>query len=224
MTTTSPVTIKAFIDSMFGENAFVVSSANGSGGRAGWVIDPGLGDQVQRLLDYIAREGIGLEKILLTHGHADHIAGLDAVHEAHPHAQVFMADADQPMLTDPELNLSAPFGFRVVMETPANGDITPRQVMRLGEVDWTALDTSGHSPGGRSFYCAEAGVVLTGDALFAGSIGRTDLPGSDSKQLLMNIHEQLLTLPPETMVYSGLGPITTIGNERKLNRFLSDAY
>ena len=119
MTTTSPVTIKAFIDSMFGENAFVVSSANGSGGRAGWVIDPGLGDQVQRLLDYIAREGIGLEKILLTHGHADHIAGLDAVHEAHPHAQVFMADADQPMLTDPELNLSAPFGFRVVMETPA---------------------------------------------------------------------------------------------------------
>ncbi len=224
MTTTSPVTVKAFIDSMFGENAYVVSVAGAGGGRVGWVIDPGLGDQVRRLLDYVEREGIAVEKILLTHGHADHVAGLDAVHEAHPQAEVLLAEADQPMLTDPALNLSAPFGFHVILNTPADGDLTPQQPLRLGAVDWIALDTSGHSPGGRSLYSAEAGLVFTGDALFAGSVGRTDFPGSDPDRLIANIRTQLLSLPPETVVYSGHGPMTTIENERKSNPFLSDAY
>jgi glyoxylase-like metal-dependent hydrolase (beta-lactamase superfamily II) len=84
------------------------------------------------------------------------------------------------------------------------------------------LDTSGHSPGGRSLYCPQARVVFTGDALFAGSIGRTDFPGSDHTQFIRNIREQLLSLPPETVIYSGHGPTSTIGNERKSNPFLSE--
>ena len=93
---------------------------------------------------------------------------------------------------------------------------------QLGSVAWVVLDTSGHSPGGRSLFCTDINVVFTGDALFSGSIGRTDFPGSNHAQLIHNIRENLLSLPDETAVYSGHGPATTIANERKFNPFLSD--
>jgi len=215
--------IETFVEPMFAENAYVISTTNSDGQRIGWIIDPGLDQQSEQLLAYVQREHITLEKIVLTHGHADHIAGLDTVHAAYPQAQVLIADADRAMLTDSQLNLSAPFGFDVVLETVADGDVEPGMELLLGQSKWIALDTSGHSPGGRSLYCPAAGVVFTGDALFAGSIGRTDFPGSDHARLIRNIREQLLALPPETVVYSGHGPTSTIGNERKSNPFLSDS-
>jgi glyoxylase-like metal-dependent hydrolase (beta-lactamase superfamily II) len=215
--------IETFVEQMFGENAYVISTTSSDGQRVGWVIDPGLSPQSEQLLAYVQSELITLEKIILTHGHADHIAGLDTVHAAHPQSQVLIADADRAMLTDSQLNLSAPFGFDVVLETGDDGDIQPGMELLLGQSKWVALDTSGHSPGGRSLYCPQARVVFTGDALFAGSIGRTDFPGSDHTRLIRNIREQLLSLPPETVIYSGHGPTSTIGNERKSNPFLSES-
>ncbi len=220
----SPLTIKPFVDAMFAENAFVVSARNGAGGQVGWVIDPGLGRQPELLIRYARERQIVIEKIILTHGHADHIAGVDAVHEAWPTAGVLIGGPDEPMLADPNQNLSALFGFNLVLKTPASGHLEPGMELVLGKLQWSVLDTSGHSPGGRSLHCPEAGVVFTGDALFSGGIGRTDFPGADGGQLIGNIRKHLLTLPGDTAVYSGHGPVTTVRIEQKSNPFLADAY
>jgi len=217
-----PLVIETFVEARFGENAFVVSTENKAGSRVALVIDPSFPPQVDRLLAYVAGVGITIEKIVLTHGHADHIAGVDAVRDAHPGARIAMAPADQPMLGDANRNLSAPFGLGFTVRARAEVDLQPPTEFSLGPLSWCVLDTMGHSPGGISLYCPQAGVVFTGDALFAGSIGRTDFPGSDGPRLIANIRNHLLTLPDETIVHSGHGPATTIGNERKSNPFLSD--
>lgn len=206
---------------MFGENAYVLSTATPAG-RVGWIIDPSFPPAIEELLAYIADERIAIEKIVLTHGHADHIAGLDQAYAAHPSAEVWIAAPDEPMLTDPQRNLSAPFGLAIVAGVPATQDLRPGLQLSLGPLVCHVSDTSGHSPGGRSLYFPSEGVVLAGDALFAGSIGRTDFPGCDHKALIRLICENLLTLPGPTVVYSGHGPSTTIENERKFNPFLSD--
>ena len=214
--------IRSFVDPNFAENAYVVSTARDDGSRVGWVIDPSFPPAVDNLLEYAAAEKIAIEKILLTHGHGDHIAGVDAVYQAHPSAQVGIAPADKPMLTDARLNLSAMFGLNLTVRAPADLALTPETTLTLGPLSWRVLDTSGHSPGGISVYCAAAGVVFTGDALFPGNIGRTDFPGSSEPQLLANIRHHLLILPDETKVYAGHGPPTTIGIERKSNPFLAE--
>jgi len=218
----SLINIQTFVDSMFGENAFVISTQDQRGGAVGWVIDPSFPPQTDQLLEYVSEDGIVIEKILLTHGHGDHIAGVDRVRQAHPKAELMIAEADKSMLTDAAKNLSKPFGVELVLETAADGDLLPNMDLTLGQMSWKVLDTSGHSPGGRSFYCADAGIVFVGDALFAGSIGRTDFPWSNHHRLIDNIREHLLSLPDKTVVYSGHGPTTLIGNERKSNPFLTD--
>jgi hydroxyacylglutathione hydrolase len=101
-------------------------------------------------------------------------------------------------------------------------DLAPGGTLMLEGSVWAILDTSGHSPGGRSLYCAALGVVIVGDALFAGGIGRYDFPDSDGPRLLQNIRDQLLTLPESTRVLSGHGPETTIGTEKHHNPFLQN--
>lgn len=214
--------IEVFVDQVFGENACVLHAPGADETPVGWIIDPSFPPQVQQLLAYIARHRIQVEKIILTHGHADHIAGLDFAHTAHPEAEVWIARPDEPMLTDADRNLSAPFGLPLVMQTRADHDLAPGLELLLGSFAFRVLDTSGHSPGGRSLYCPAAGLVLAGDALFAGSIGRTDFPGCDHARLIRNIRESLLTLPDDTVVYSGHGPTTRIGIERKSNPFVSE--
>ena len=100
------------------------------------------------------------------------------------------------------------------LDLPAGG------TLELDGTVWKLLDTSGHSPGGRTLYSAALGLAFVGDALFAGSVGRVDFPHSDGTQLMRNIHEQLMTLPDETRALSGHGPETTIGRERESNPFI----
>lgn len=216
-----PIQIKVFVEPMFGENALLVSAA-GANGTVGWAIDPSFPPHVDRLIVYAREHGIAIEKIVLTHGHGDHIAGVDSVKAAFTQAALLIAAEDEPMLRDADLNLSSPFGIKLVISAPVAEPLVAGMELTLGASRWQALDTSGHSPGGRSLYCPAAGVVIVGDALFAGSIGRTDFPGSNHKQLISNIRRNLLTLPGETVVYSGHGPATTIENERKSNPFLSE--
>jgi hydroxyacylglutathione hydrolase len=218
----SSLGIEAFVEMMFGENAYVVSTTGDEGQAIGWVIDPSFPPSVDRLLEYAGRDGIIIEKILLTHGHGDHIAGVDAVHAVYPDAELGVAPADRPMLVDARANLSSLFGVDLVVQTPVSLSLTPGVTLSLGAYSWQVLDTMGHSPGGISLYCAEAGVVFTGDALFPGSVGRTDFPGSNGRQLIANIRRNLLTLPDDTVVYAGHGPTTTIGIERKSNPFLAE--
>lgn len=218
----APLTIKTFVDASFGENAYVVSTDFAPVGRTGWIIDPSFAPQTRRLLGYVREEAIQIERIVLTHGHLDHIAGVDIVREAHPQARVSMPKGEWAALSDANVNLSAMMGLPIVLKTRADDDLAVDASLTLGRTNWQVLDVSGHSPAGRALYCATAGVVFSGDALFSAGIGRSDFPGSDGDLLVENIRHRLLSLPDVTVVYSGHGPPTTIGNERKFNPFLAE--
>jgi len=186
-------------------------------GKECWVVDPSLWPE--ELLKFLRTAGAAPGRILLTHGHGDHIAGVGALKAAYPAARLCCPAADAGMLTDPVANVSATFGLSL-SSPPADELLRPGQTLEAGGLTWQVLDTSGHTPGGVSFHCAEAGVVLTGDALFDQGIGRTDIPGADEERLLANIRGNLLTLPEGTRVLPGHGAETTIGEQRTNNPFL----
>lgn len=189
--------------------------------RAGgecWVVDPGWPGVLPR---HLRRNGLSPSRILLTHGHGDHIAGVAELKAAFPECLLCCPAADAAMLGDPERNLSGLFGMPIAAP-PAEELLQPGQTLRLGPAEWTVLDTSGHTPGGASFYCPQARAVLTGDSLFAGSIGRTDLPGASASRLVRNIRLRLWVLPDDTKVLAGHGPASTIGVEKAANPFLSE--
>lgn len=220
MITHGPLRIDVFVEPMFQESAYLLRTTDGP---EAWIIDPGLPPQEKSIHAAIQRHGLRPQAIVLTHCHADHIAGAGGLCEAFPELKIWVPRAEQHMLTDPVANLSAPFGFEVVTP-PAERLLAPGDELTLGSLTWYALDVAGHSPGGLAFYCPEVAVVFTGDTLFAGGIGRYDFPGSSGPRLLANIRRHLLSLPPETVVYSGHGSATTIGEERDTNPFLQEDY
>lgn len=158
--------------------------------------------------------------ILLTHCHPDHLAGVTPIRAKLPDVPLWAPQDEAHMLTDSSANLSAMIGAPLVLPA-ADRLLAPGETLTLGALSWQVLDVAGHSPGGLAFYCPDAGVVLSGDSLFASGIGRYDFPGSSGQRLLENIRQNLLTLPADTVVYSGHGPATTIGRERNHNPFLS---
>lgn len=213
-----PLSIEPFTESMFQENAFLLWNR---GAPDAWIIDPGMSPQGANLAKAARARQLAPQAILLTHCHADHIADIGALCQEFPDLAIWVPRGEEHMLLDPAANLSAPFGFSVVCPA-ASRVLVPGEVLPLGSLSWQVLDVSGHSPGGVAYYCPEASVVFTGDALFAGSIGRYDFPGSSGKRLLENIRRHLLTLPDDTVVYPGHGPVTSIGEERETNPFLDE--
>jgi hydroxyacylglutathione hydrolase len=207
------------VEMRFQENAYVVYTR--SGGPC-WIVDPGFAPQHERIAAFIQQHRLTPEAILITHGHADHIAGVDDVDRLYPGIGLWVGENEKPMLYDSNLNLSAPFGHAVEVRKETTRTLRAGDRMELDGTSWEVLDTSGHSPGGVSFYCAQAGVALVGDALFAGSIGRTDFPGGSHEKLIDNIRRHLFNLPDQTVVHSGHGPATTVEIERKSNPFFVD--
>ena len=218
MTDTQPrLCIHITNDPMFAENGYTVYLHEGG---PCWIIDPGLPPQPESILEHIRSHNLKPEKIVLTHAHADHIAGIDPVRDVLGPLPVYLAKAEWNFLIDPMENLSGAYG------TPATTNVTdplalePGDVLELDGTQWEIRDGSGHSPGGRVLYCKSLGLLFSGDTLFAGSVGRVDFPHSNGETLMKNIRENLLTLPDDTRVLSGHGPETTIGKERATNPFI----
>jgi hydroxyacylglutathione hydrolase len=205
--------VEVFVEPMFQENGCLLRCEDRP---ECWVIDPGLPPQPDEILAAIRDRELTLTGILVTHCHPDHIAGVGPLHAAFAEAQIIAPRDERHMLNNAEANMSARFGFPVTIPE-ADRLVDPDDTLSLGDLEWKVLDVSGHSPGGLAYYCPEVGVVFAGDALFAGSIGRYDFPGSSRERLLKNIQERLLTLPDQTVLYSGHGPTTTIGHEREHN-------
>jgi len=209
--------IAAAVDPIFAENTFLVWRRDGG---PCWIIDPGLPPSAERIIHVIREKELKPDAVVLTHGHSDHIAGVPEVIEAFPQIPVYMAEAAQPALTDPQENLSGSFGPALRIEVPTLRDLPAGGELTLDGTTWQVFDVSGHCPGSRALYCAEAGIVFVGDALFQGSIGRTDFHHSRHDELIRHIREGLFTLPNETRVFTGHGSVTTIGQEKEFNPFV----
>ncbi|MCH8053815.1 MAG: MBL fold metallo-hydrolase [Planctomycetes bacterium] len=216
--TDQEIEIVTFADEFFAQNSRLIIS---QGEPCCWVVDPGFAPATDNLLKYLAESNLSPEAVILTHAHADHIAGLSQVLNVHEMLPVYLAKTEWSYLEDPSQNLSTMTGMELRVRAPELRDLAPDQVLELGGTQWQVLDTSGHSPGGRTLYCSQAQTAIVGDALFAGSIGRVDFPHSDGPRLLSNIREKLFTLPGSTRVCSGHGPDTTIEIERRTNPFFA---
>lgn len=208
--------LDVFVEPMFQENTYLLWTASSP---AAWIVDPGLPPQADSVATTLRERGLQAAAILLTHAHVDHIAGVQALRDTLGPVPLYAPPEEELYLGDPVANLSSMLGLPLTCP-PADEALLPGLVLMLGPLTWQVLDVRGHSPGGRALYCPAAGVVLTGDTLFAGGIGRTDFPGCDEEALIDNIRQNLLTLPYETVVYPGHGPESTIGRERIVNRFV----
>lgn len=205
--------VKCLVLGMIGVNCYVVSDGDT---KQCVVIDPG--GEPETVIGWIRQAGLAPVAVLNTHGHSDHIGANDAVRDAFK-VPLYMHAADVPMLSDPRLNLSMYIGTPVTSREPEHL-VREGDAIEFGRSRLTVLETPGHSPGGVSYL--GDGAVFSGDALFAGSIGRTDFPGSDTRALLESIARKLLTLPDSTLVWSGHGPVTSVGREKMSNPFVGD--
>lgn len=211
--------IEPVVSPLFDQVAYVVWRA---GRDRALVVDPGF--DTESLLSLLRRSGLVVDAILNTHGHADHIAGNAELKRRFPEAPLMIGRNDAPLLTNPELNLSAPFGIPLT-SPPADQLLSDGERIERAGLPFLVREIPGHSPGSVVFVAegAEPPYVLAGDVLFAGSVGRTDFPGGSSRQLIEGIHEKLFDLPDATIVYPGHGPRTTIGAERRSNPFVGES-
>ena len=183
--------------------------------RQGMIIDPGA--DAGLIINKIRELGLEIKYIILTHGHFDHTAAAGAVKEA-TGAKLAVHESDAAGLNDDFL----PRMMGMAMDEIPLPEIRLKgwESFDIGELSFTVLHVPGHSPGGIALYGCDA--VFTGDALFAGGIGRTDLPGGDYDKLMESLNTRLLTLDDDIKVYPGHGPDTTIGDERRGNPFLAN--
>ncbi len=200
----------------FAENSYVVWL---DGRQDCLIVDPGL--EPEKILAAIDEQQLAPAAILITHGHSDHIAGNGAMKERWPDCPLVIGINEADKLIDPRRNLSAQFGFNLV-SPPADVLVRDGEVYSAAGFDWEVREIPGHSSGHVVFVARQLSpiVVIGGDVLFAGSVGRTDFPDGSFEQLAAGIHEKLFTLADDTIVLPGHGEPTTIGQERKFNPYV----
>lgn len=205
------------VESMpFGENTYI---AHFTGRDDCIVFDPGF--EPDAIIDYLAAHVLSPAAIVCTHGHSDHIAGNATLKRRWPDCPLVIGVGDAAKLTNPELNLSAPFGVRLV-SPPADRTLGEGERFNAAGIELDVFETPGHSIGHIVLVCKQIKPwrVFGGDVLFDGSVGRTDFPDGSFDALRSAIHDKLFTLPDDTIVYPGHGPETTIGQEKRTNPFV----
>jgi hydroxyacylglutathione hydrolase len=207
--------IQTIVSMPFAENTYILWR---DGQRECLVIDPGL--EPAEILNFLEERKLSVAAILNTHGHADHIAGNEAIKQAFPAAPLIIGAGDVVMLSDAAANLSLNYGIPIV-SPPANQTVREGDRLSFAGIDLEVLDLPGHSPGHVVFVIREQPIVLLGgDVLFRDGIGRFDFPGGSFPQLADGIRRKLFTLSDDTVVYPGHGPETRIGYEKKHNPYV----
>jgi glyoxylase-like metal-dependent hydrolase (beta-lactamase superfamily II) len=201
----------------FSENTYVLSDSDGNA----LIIDPGMyfPQENAQFLEYLQSNNLKPVRLILTHAHLDHVFGVNFVNstfdltpEVHQDDMFIYTNAKQTAVN---------YGLAMDELVEPNVGLEDNTTFEFGGARFQILLAPGHSPGSVCFYCSEQDFVISGDVLFQGSIGRTDLPGGSYDQLMNSIRTKLMPLTNETVVYSGHGPLTTIGQERMSNPFIN---
>jgi glyoxylase-like metal-dependent hydrolase (beta-lactamase superfamily II) len=184
--------------------------------REAMVIDPG--DQIEDILEILREEKLALKQIVITHAHIDHVGGAMKL-KAATGAPILMNQNDYALLKMLDMQ-AAWIGMRPPGAVQIDEALEPGRVLKTGNISSSVIHTPGHTEGSICLYFPQEKRLIAGDTLFAGSIGRTDLPGGSMEKIMRSLHTQVLALPDETEVIPGHGPATTIGEERETNPFL----
>ncbi|HEY0169749.1 MAG TPA: MBL fold metallo-hydrolase [Pyrinomonadaceae bacterium] len=194
-------------------------------------VDPG--EETDEIVEALERLGLELQAITLTHAHMDHVGGVAALKRARPGAEVVLHEADEPLyyaLTEQPVLLGIPraawgqYGFDYEPPPAVERHWLDGETYAVGGLEFKVLHCPGHTPGHVVLFEPSERKVFVGDCLFAGSVGRTDLPGGSAEQLMDSINNKILPLGDDVVVYSGHGPETTLGRERLTNPFLTGRY
>jgi glyoxylase-like metal-dependent hydrolase (beta-lactamase superfamily II) len=213
------VIVHAFEGGPFQENTYLaVCEETG----AAVAVDPGA--EAGALVATVEREHLDLKAVLLTHAHIDHVDGIPVVRAFAPEVPIHMHPADRPLYEAvPQQALM--FGLPAIALPVPDREIVVGEPLGFSpELRFEVRFAPGHAPGHVVFVAAEEGLALVGDVVFAGSIGRTDLPGGDFATLMRSIREEILTLPDEMRLLPGHGPETTVGRERRSNPFVNGTF
>lgn len=211
------IKVEKFVVNPLGENSLIVSDETGEC----IFIDPGFyfAEEHGEVNDYIERNNLKPVKITNTHCHFDHIMGVEFIRD---HYDIpFYAHKDDAFWVEEAEEKAKSFGFNVKPMKPIDAFLTEGENVKFGNSELEVIHIPGHTPGHVVFYNREAEVLIAGDVLFYGSIGRTDLPGGNHNDLITNIKTKLFKLPDNTKVYCGHGPETTLGFEKSSNPFLT---
>ncbi len=212
MTEARPLRVLAMEVGPLSENTYIVGHP--ATGKA-VVIDPG--DEADEILRQLEAQGWTLDKILLTHGHFDHVGAVAALKErTAANVYIHPDDADRMRTAGRQ---GAMFGLNVPTPPPPDVLVREGDIVSLGDVPFRVLHTPGHTPGHVTYLSGD--LAFVGDLIFEGSIGRTDLPGGSHEQLLRAVREKIFTLPGETILFPGHGPATTVGDEKRGNPFFT---
>jgi hydroxyacylglutathione hydrolase len=199
--------------SPFQENCYVIGDEES---MTGAIIDPG--DEAARIALTVERVGLEISQIIVTHSHIDHVGAVAQLVDEYVCPVLMHNEAEAMLKTVPQQAMM--MGMRFGKVPKVDRHIGDEEILEVGSLRLRSLYTPGHAPGHLAFLVEDEDTVFSGDALFAGSVGRVDLPGGSMEVLMRSISERLLILPDETRVLSGHGPETTIGRERVSNPFL----